>query len=264
MHPTTPQDPLAPENRPAIARRALAWAVDFALVLAAAYAIGVYTVHQITDVWDNAPQLGVSTWQLITGDGDAIDRAGQFATSLWHQVVTAVIQGFLLLAATTFAYHWACLTFTGRTLGKALLGVRLTPHTPGRTAARAAVTTLADVGCFAFACCLLISGHPVWSVIAWLGSVAVFWFNALSAYSGRTVADRIAGTTVVNATYTAPAPQPQFQPPAQPAFQTPAPPYAAPTPGPYTPAPTQQTPPPYAPPMPQHQPAPAPQPVRTP
>ncbi|MFJ8313269.1 MULTISPECIES: hypothetical protein [unclassified Streptomyces] len=201
-------------DRPSIARRAVAWSVDFALVLAAAYAIGVHTAHQISDVWSNAPHLGLSTWQIVTGDGGAIGKAGHLATSLWHQVVVSVIQGFLLLAATTFAYHWATLTFAGRTLGKVLVGVRITPHTPGRAAARAAVTTLADVGCFAFACCLLVSGHLVWAVLAWLGAVAAFWFNALSAYSGRTVADRVAGTVVVYARTSAhtPAPSPQPQP----------------------------------------------------
>ncbi|WTO66806.1 hypothetical protein OHA17_40805 (plasmid) [Streptomyces sp. NBC_00212] len=61
----------------------------------------------------------------------------------------------------------------------------------------------------------------------------MFWFNVLSTYSGRTVADRLAGATVVNATY----------------VETPAPPqYAAPAPGPYAPMHPQQAPaaPPYA------------------
>ncbi|WP_438297383.1 RDD family protein [Streptomyces sp. HUAS TT7] len=231
---TSSPDPLTPQDRPAIARRAIAWSVDFALILVAAYAIGVYTAHQITDVWSNAPEIGLSSWQIITGDGSAISKAGQIATSLWDQVVTAVIQGFLLLAATTFVYHWSTLAVTGRTVGKALVGLRITPRTPARAAARAAVTTIADVGCFSFACCLLISGHPVWSVFAWLGAVAVFWFNALSAYSGRTVADRVAGTRVVHAetpdyappttTWTPQAPQnapaappmPQYEPQSTP------------------------------------------------
>ncbi|MFI6055341.1 RDD family protein [Streptomyces violascens] len=192
-------DPLPRQNGIAVARRAAAWSVDFALVLVAAYAIGVHTVHQITDVWDNAPELGLSSWQIITGDGSAIDKAGHVAASLWQQVVTAVIQGFLILACTTFLYHWSTLAFAGRTLGKAAVGLRITPRTPARAAARALVTTIADVGGFSFACCLLVSGHLVWSVFAWLGAVAFFWFNALSAYSGRTVADRVAGTTVVAA-----------------------------------------------------------------
>ncbi|WP_438297282.1 hypothetical protein [Streptomyces sp. HUAS TT7] len=103
-----PPGPLSAREPPRHGPPRTGLGLDFALVLAAACAIGVYTVHQITDVWDNASQLGVSTWQLITGDGDATDKAGQFATSLWHQVVSAVIQGFLLLAATAFACHWAC------------------------------------------------------------------------------------------------------------------------------------------------------------
>ncbi|MFD9635258.1 RDD family protein [Streptomyces violascens] len=219
---TNPPDLLTAQGRPAVARRAIAWSVDFALVLAAAYAIGVYTVHQITDVWDNAPGIGLSSWQIVTGDGSAIEKAGRIATSLWDQVISAVIQGFLLLAAATFLYHWSTLTFAGRTLGKALVGIRVTPRTPGRAAARALVTTIADVGCFAFACCLLVSGHLVWSVIAWLGAVAVFWFNALSVYSGRTVADRVAGTAVVH--MRAPEYVPPLSTPQSPQFTPAAPP----------------------------------------
>ncbi|WP_053727502.1 RDD family protein [Streptomyces sp. WM6378] len=192
-------DLLPPQNRIAVARRAAAWSIDFALVLVAAYAVGVHTVHRITGAWDNAPELGLSGWQIITGDGSAIGKAGHVATALWHQVVTAVIQGFFVLACTTFLYHWSTLALAGRTLGKAVVGLRITPRTPARAAARALVTTIADVGCFSFACCLLVSGHLVWSVFAWLGAVAFFWFNALAVYTGRTVADRVAGTTVVAA-----------------------------------------------------------------
>lgn len=123
-------DLLPPQNRIAVARRAAAWSIDFALVLVAAYAIGVHTVHRITGAWDNAPELGLSGWQIITGDGSAIGKAGHVATALWHQVVTAVIQGFFVLACTTFLYHWSTLALAGRTLGKAVAGLRITPALP--------------------------------------------------------------------------------------------------------------------------------------
>jgi RDD family len=200
-NPSAPPDLLPPQSRTgvAVARRGIAWSIDFALIVLAACAIGVHTVHQINDAWADATGLDLSSWQIITGDGNAIEKAGRIATTLWQRVVTAVIQGFLILACTTFLYHWSTLALAGRTLGKAVVGLRITPRTPARTAARALVTTLADVGCYSFACCLLVSGHLVLSVFAWLGAVAFFWFNALAAYTGRTVADRAAGTMVVPA-----------------------------------------------------------------
>ncbi|GAA2522093.1 MULTISPECIES: RDD family protein [Streptomyces] len=105
---------------------------------------------------------------------------------------------FGLLIAAAFLYQWVCLALLGRTLGKGLTGLKVTPRTPGRAALRAAVTTAADVAVYAAACVLLIEGHVVPSVLVWAVAVALFLGNALPALSParRSLADRVAGTAV--------------------------------------------------------------------
>ncbi|SOR82369.1 hypothetical protein SCNRRL3882_5819 [Streptomyces chartreusis NRRL 3882] len=52
-----------------------------------------------------------------------------------------------------FLYQWVCPALAGRTIGKALVGLKVTPNLPRgvRAARRAAVTTAADVAVYAVA-----------------------------------------------------------------------------------------------------------------
>ncbi|MER6916910.1 RDD family protein [Streptomyces sp. NPDC000594] len=187
-------------GRPGNLRRLLAWAVDFALVLLLAWALGHLAAARITEMVSQTTDLtSFSTWELLTGNGDTRDRVEELARTLWDRAATVVIQAFAVLAAATFLYHWAALALTGRTLGKALFGLRVTPRSPGRTAARAALTTVSDVAVFSLACCLLLLGEYGAALFAWAAAVAVFWLNALPGLSssGRTLSDRIAGTQVI-------------------------------------------------------------------
>ncbi|MCZ4124205.1 RDD family protein [Streptomyces sp. H39-S7] len=104
-------------------------------------------------------------------------------------------------------YQFTALALTNRTLGKLLLGLRVSGVEPGRlgrrrAAIRAGVTTLADVGCFAVACCVLVGGSFAFSVLCWALAVALFWANAVPVLLGRrrSLADHLAGTTVGNIT----------------------------------------------------------------
>lgn len=200
-HPTSVPAPVRPAPaRPAASRRALAWAVDFALVLTAAWLLALLTFHRIAGLVTDVPELAtLGGWEILGADGDTRARAEHLALSLWHQAVFLVVEAFVLLVMCTFVYHWATLALTGRTLGKKLLGLGVTARTPRAAALRAAVTTIADVACFALACCLLACGALIMSVIVWALAVAVFWANALPALSpsGRSLADRMAGTSVV-------------------------------------------------------------------
>ena len=103
-----------------------------------------------------------------------------------------------MLIVATFLYQWVCLSFAGRTIGKGLLALRVTPSAPRRAAVRAFITTAADVGVYAVACILLIEQQYVQSVAVWGLAVIVFFLNALPVFSPtrRSLADRLAGTAV--------------------------------------------------------------------
>lgn len=180
-------------------RRVLAWVVDFALVVALASGLAVLTFHRITALVTDVPGLAArSGFDLLTSRGDVIEASEQLGRSLWDTSVLYVEQAFGLLTVATFLYQWVCLAFTGRTLGKALTGLKVTPRLPGRAALRAAVTTAADVAVYAVACVLLVEGQFALSVLVWVIAVGLFLFNALPVLgpARRSLADRMAGTSV--------------------------------------------------------------------
>ncbi len=203
----TRRDEAPKARRPATWRRGLAWLVDFSLVVAAAVGLGIFTFHRISAMVTDVPGLvGTGTWELITSGGDPTGAGEDFGRSVWNDAIRAVQQAFGALVLATFLYQWLALAFTGTTLGKALLGFRVVTRgedgggrlSRGRAARRAAVTTVADVGLFSLACCLLLSGGFAASAVVWLAAVALFWANALPSVvgPGRSLADRVAGSAV--------------------------------------------------------------------
>ncbi|MHC3474539.1 RDD family protein [Streptomyces sp. 7R007] len=180
-------------------RRALAWFVDFALVLALASALAVLTFHRVSALVTDVPELATrGGLDLLTSRGDVVGTSEHLGLSLWDKVVLDVEEAFGLLIVATFLYQWGCLALVGRTLGKGLLGLKVTPSRPRRAALRAAVTTTADIAVYAVACVLLVEGHFLLSVLVWAVAVAVFFLNALPVlFPGRrSLADRVAGTAV--------------------------------------------------------------------
>ncbi|MFD8203372.1 RDD family protein [Streptomyces sp. NPDC059701] len=199
---------------PGASRRIMAWLIDFALVVAVAVLLASFTFHRISALMTDTTELvGSSAWEVLTSGGQPLDVPEQVWDDIWGSAVSAVQQAFVALVLITFAYHFTALVLTNRTVGKLLLGLRVSPTQPGvlgprRAAIRAGVTTLADVGCFAVACFVLISGSFALSVLCWMVAVAVFWANGVPALRGRrlSLADRLAGTTVGNITL----PQPDW------------------------------------------------------
>ncbi|MFD5079285.1 RDD family protein [Streptomyces sp. NPDC058371] len=192
-------------------RRATAWLIDFALVLAAASALAVLTFHRISALVTDVPELATrGGWDLLTSRGDVIDASEGFGIHVWEKVVRDVEQAFGLLVVATFLYQWAALALAGRTVGKALLGLKVTPSRPRRAALRAAVTTTADVAVYALACVLLVEGEFVLSVLVWAVAVVIFFLNALPVLSPtrRSLADRLAGTAVTGFGLSTPAATP--------------------------------------------------------
>ncbi|WP_244217458.1 RDD family protein [Streptomyces carpinensis] len=187
-------------------RRAVAWFIDFALVVAAASALAVLTFHRISALVTDVPELATrSGLDLLSSRGDVLGASEHLGVSLWNKVVLDVEEAFGLLVLAAFLYQWGCLALAGRTVGKGLLGLKVVPAggpvASGRArpaALRAAVTTAADVAVYAVACVLLIEGHFLLSVLVWALAVLVFLFNALPVlFPGRrSLADRVAGTAV--------------------------------------------------------------------
>ncbi|MFC9681781.1 RDD family protein [Streptomyces sp. NPDC056948] len=180
-------------------RRAVAWSVDFALVVALASALAVLTFHRISALVTDVPELATrGGLDLLTSRGDVLDASEDLGLSLWNKSVLYVEQAFGLLVLTVFLYQWVCLALAGRTVGKALVGLKVTPSRPRRAARRAAVTTAADVAVYAVACVLLVEGQVVLSVLVWAVAVVLFLLNALPVLSPgrRSLADRVAGTAV--------------------------------------------------------------------
>ncbi|MFF7895938.1 RDD family protein [Streptomyces sp. NPDC007907] len=182
-------------------RRAAAWFVDFALVLALASALAVLTFHRVSALVTDVPELATrGGFDLLTSRGDVLAASQDLGLTLWDKSVLYVEQAFGLLVLTVFLYQWACLALAGRSVGKALVGLKVTTDSPRRVRAarRAAVTTAADVAVYAVACVLLVEGQVVMSVLVWAVAVVLFLLNALPVLSParRSLADRVAGTAV--------------------------------------------------------------------
>jgi RDD family len=183
-------------------RRTLAWFIDFALVVAAATLLAILTFHRIGALVTDVPELATKGGlDLVTSRGDVIGASEHLGLSLWDKVVLDVEEAFGALVLVTFLYQWACLTWLGRTLGKGVLGLRVTPRLSRHALRRAAVSTAVDVAVYALACVLLIEGRFALSVLVWAVAVVLFLVNALTVFfpGRRSLADRLAGTSVVGA-----------------------------------------------------------------
>ncbi|PPS69062.1 MULTISPECIES: RDD family protein [Streptomyces] len=198
-------------------RRALAWLVDFALVVALASALAVLTFHRVSALVTDVPELATrGGFDLLTSRGDVLDASQDLGLSLWNKSVLYVEQAFGLLVLAVFLYQWACLSLAGRTVGKALVGLKVTTDSPRRVRAarRAAVTTVADIAVYAVACVLLVEGQVVLSVLMWAVAVVLFLLNALPVLSPgrRSLADRFAGTSVTGIGFSRPVATPPVPP----------------------------------------------------
>ncbi|MFI9407788.1 RDD family protein [Nocardia sp. NPDC052316] len=197
-----------PETAPAN-RRIVAWAVDFAVITAVAVLLGSVTHYRITDYLSGWPGLAQSGgWNLFRANGDWGGAAQAFGWDVFGEVLLLVTEAFLALVLIVFVYHFACLLWKGRTLGKFLLDIRV--HAPAdptgklgkwQSARRALASTVVDVGLYSAACIALLAGEFVLSVVLWHLAVIALVLNAapMAGTSRRTVIDRIAGTTVVRA-----------------------------------------------------------------
>ncbi|MFC6879963.1 MULTISPECIES: RDD family protein [Actinomadura] len=200
--------PRPPGDAPPHGRRLAAWAADAALIAVVAVLIGAMTwgrVHAYL-TGDLLSKAWPIAWHLLLSGGDVERAAADAGTSAWGTVVRDIEQGLLLLVAFELLYFFAAPAFTGRTLGKAVTDLRVAAagKRPGALSAlrRALVGTAAGTGLYAGAWALLLEGLFLPAVALWLLAVAFFLANGVAVLFGphrRSLADRVAGTTVVRA-----------------------------------------------------------------
>ncbi|WP_433664543.1 RDD family protein [Nocardia sp. CA-128927] len=198
---------IPPPDRASAGRRIAAWAIDFALILGAAALLGSVTHYRIADYLSGWPGLAqTGGWDLFRANGDWGGAGKAFGWDVFGEILLLIAEAFVALVLIVFAYQFASLAWKGRTLGKFLLDIRvhsLTDPQGGlgkwQSARRAFASTVVDVGLYAAACIALLAGKYVLSLILWAVAVAVLVLNAVPLAGGRTMIDRIAGTTVVHA-----------------------------------------------------------------
>ncbi|MCO5995470.1 RDD family protein [Actinoallomurus rhizosphaericola] len=215
--PQPPPYPVAPlpegfpaENAAPPVRRLAAWAVDTLLLWGAAVLLAVVTWGRLHgQLVDDLPFKAVSAaGGLLVSGGDVHKAAADFGTGLWDTFASDVEQALVLLVVIQLLYQFALNAWLGRTLGKAAADLRVRTvagdgSRPGMASAfrRALVTTAGGTGLYCLAWILLLEGLFLFALAAWLLAVAVFVATGLPALFGgrRTLADLLAGTTVVRA-----------------------------------------------------------------
>ncbi|MFE9581800.1 RDD family protein [Nocardia sp. NPDC006044] len=198
---------IPPPDRAPANRRIAAWAVDFGLIICAAVLLGSVTHYRIADYLSGWPGLAQQGgWDLFRANGDWGGAGKAFGWDVFGEILLLVTEAFVALVLIVFAYQFAALAWKGRTLGKFLLDIRVhsltDPHgalSKWQSARRAFASTLVDVGLYSAACVALLAGKFVLSLILWVVAVVVLIINAVPLAGGRTVIDRLAGTTVVRA-----------------------------------------------------------------
>jgi uncharacterized RDD family membrane protein YckC len=195
-------------NRAPRGRRAAAWLIDFVVLVAAGIGLTVVNYFRIGSLLAGVSgYVHAGFWSVLSSHGQLIQRGLQIgaaeAAATWDTIVQYVVEEFVLLALVAFAYEFLTTRLTGRSIGKALLDLRVVSKVGGKVtgqqaAVRSLVSMITDVGLYAVACWVLIRGDFTAAWIAWLVAVVVFWLNGISSQFGarRSFTDRIAGTNV--------------------------------------------------------------------
>ncbi|MEV3927393.1 RDD family protein [Actinomadura coerulea] len=199
--PSAPPPAAAPRGR-----RLAAWSIDTALLAGAAVLLGMMTWGRLNGLlgdglWGDA--LSAAGGLLLSG-GDVQQAAENFGMGIWNTAVSAVEQALLLLILIEFLHQFAGQAFAGRTVGKAVLDLRVENARSAKSKAlrRSLVTTAGGTGLYCTAWILLLHGLFLLSLVTWLAAVAVFLANSAPTLVGarrRALADLLAGTSLVRA-----------------------------------------------------------------
>ncbi|WP_433469232.1 RDD family protein [Spirillospora sp. CA-128828] len=198
--------PAPPPTAAPRGRRLAAWSIDTALLAGAAILLGMMTWGRLNGLlgdglWGDALS---ATGGLLLSGGDVQNAAEDFGMGLWRKVVEAVEQALLLLILIEFLHQFAGQALAGRTIGKAVLDLRVENARSAKSRAlrRSLATTAGGTGLYCAACILLLHGLFFLSLVMWLAAVGIFLANSAPALVGarrRTFADLVAGTALVRA-----------------------------------------------------------------
>ncbi|WP_157431082.1 RDD family protein [Actinomadura macra] len=190
-------------------RRLAAWSIDAALMAGVAVLLAIMTWGRLNGLlsdglWTDALS---STGGLLLSGGDVGQAAGDFGVNLWAKVASAIEQALLLLVLAELLYQFAAQALAGRTLGKAVLDLRVcavqgVKIRKGRAFRRALASTAGGTGLYCTAWILLLEGLFFLALLTWLAALALLTANSVPALIGarrRTFADLTAGTVVVRA-----------------------------------------------------------------
>ncbi|MFI0487287.1 hypothetical protein [Actinomadura sp. 9N215] len=207
-------------------RRLAAWGLDTALLCVVAVLLGIMTWGRLNSlhkdgIWGH---VWSATWGLLLSGGDVQAAAEDLGESVWGTIVSDIQQALFLLVLVEFLHQFAGQALGGRTAGKAVLDlcvendVHVEPARTARSIAlrRALTTTAGGTGLYCLAWVILLHGAFVLAVLTWILAVGVFAGNSVPVLLGggrRTLADMVAGTTVVPARTSRRAMEPD---PAQP------------------------------------------------
>jgi RDD family protein len=202
--------------RASLSRRALAWLIDYGLLTL----VGVALIAVALDIlMQNLPgylgRVAVTAgwWELVTlltqhgFDSGSLTSA---ASDGWLDFVTPLLVAFAAVPLLQFVYQLMLLAWRGKTIGKAIVDIRVAPARPparagaprgGRAGCRALATTVVDSGLGCLALILLATGEFMVGLLVGVAALVAFCLNIVMAVGPRrrTLVDRLAGTVVIPA-----------------------------------------------------------------
>jgi hypothetical protein len=196
-----------PASAARVSRRAMAWAIDFLIVLVPSVALLIAAltslVHALPGYVGGVASTGLVN--VIMHHGEGVGGLGAAASEEWTSFVQPLVWSLLAVPVIQFGYHGLSLAWRGRTLGAITMGVRVGAATDptgllrARALRRAFLTTLIESGFLCLALAVVTIGQLSIGGLLVTAAVLAFWLNLVMLLGPRrrTMVDRFAGTVVV-------------------------------------------------------------------
>lgn len=100
-------------------RRALAWGIDFTLMVLLAVGLGYLTYQRMVGPLSSvSAEVSSGAQQLVSSGFDIAGVASKTGPAVWGAIASLIIQGFVALVVIQFLYQFLAMAWTGRTLGR--------------------------------------------------------------------------------------------------------------------------------------------------